>query len=145
MHLVIALFFIDPCKWMETKNQERRTKNGFLSAESAERLRFLWWFGLCIGNTDMHYGNMSLHLASEWPCALAPVYDMSPMALHPRSDGSLPDHLPTVPPPPPEEADMFKKASGLAADYRHKLMTDSRLSKSFKAAIGSPASRPAFG
>lgn len=110
----------------------RLQRDGFLGEESAERLRLLWWFGLCIGNTDMHYGNISLHLAPDWPCKLAPVYDMSPMALHPRADGSLPDRLPDVPPSPPEEEASFAKAAGLATEYRHKLLADSRLSKPFK-------------
>jgi len=113
----------------------RLEHDGILDAVSAERLRLLWWFGQCIGNSDMHYGNISLHLGSDWPCQLAPVYDMSPMALHPRSDGSLPTHLPTVLPPPPEEADAFERAADLAADYHGRLRSDPRLSSSFKTAI----------
>ncbi len=117
----------------------RLEKDGFLDAAAAERLRLLWWFGQCIGNSDMHYGNISLHLGSDWPCQLAPVYDMSPMALHPRSDGSLPTHLPPVLPPPPEEADVFERAAALAADYHRRLRSDPRLSPSFKAAIDNRA------
>jgi len=83
----------------------------------------------------MHYGNISLHLSPDWPCCLAPTYDMLPMALHPRSDGSLPDGLPNVPSPPPEEAAVFAKAAALATAYRETLLSDSRLSKSFKQAI----------
>ncbi len=113
----------------------RLQQDGFISDESADRLRLLWWFGLCIGNTDMHYGNISLHLSPDWPCCLAPTYDMLPMALHPRSDGSLPDGLPNVPSPPPEEAAVFAKAAALATAYRETLLSDSRLSKSFKQAI----------
>lgn len=117
----------------------RLQQDGFLDTASADRLRLLWWFGQCIGNTDMHYGNISVHLAPEWPCPLAPVYDMSPMALHPRSDGSLPDHLPPVPLPPPEEAAVFESAADLAAEYHQRLRSDTRLSPSFKAAIGNRA------
>jgi hypothetical protein len=114
----------------------RLERDGFLDAASAERLRMLWWFGLCIGNTDMHYGNISLHFGPDWPCPLAPAYDMSPMALHPRSDGSLPDRLPPIPPPPPEETAVFEKAADLANNYRRQLLSDPRLTPSFKAAVG---------
>jgi len=117
----------------------RLEQDGFLDATSAERLRVLWWFGQCIGNTDMHYGNISLHLEPDWPCPLAPVYDMSPMALNPRSDGSLPQSLPSIPAPPPEENHAFEKAHDLAASYLRRLLSDPRLSPSFKAAIGNRA------
>lgn len=114
----------------------RLEQDRFLDTKSANRLRLIWWFGQCIGNTDMHYGNISLHLRPEWPCPLAPVYDMSPMALHPRSDGSLPDHLPPVPLPPPEETAVFERASDITTEYQRRLLADPRLSASFKAAIG---------
>jgi len=117
----------------------RLEQDGFIDTTSADRLRMIWWFGQCIGNNDMHYGNISLHLAPEWPCPLAPVYDMLPMALHPRSDGSLPEHRPPVPLPPPEEAALFKRASDLADEYHLRLLSDPRLSTSFKAAIGKRA------
>jgi hypothetical protein len=113
----------------------RLQRDGFLSGDAADHLRLLWWFGHCIGNTDMHYGNISLHLAPAWPGVLAPVYDMSPMALHPRADGSLPDRLPGVPLAPPEEEGAFAKAADLADEYRRRLLVDSRLSKSFRDAV----------
>ena len=113
----------------------RLERDGFLDTASVERLRMLWWFGQCMGNSDMHYGNISLHFGPDWPCQLAPVYDMSPMALHPRTDGSLPDRLPPVPPCPPEESSVFEQAADLAAEYRGRLLSDPRLTPSFKAAI----------
>ncbi|MFU8780087.1 MAG: type II toxin-antitoxin system HipA family toxin YjjJ [Kiritimatiellia bacterium] len=113
----------------------RLERDGFLGAESAERMRIIWWFGQCIGNTDMHYGNLSLYLEPDWPLSLAPVYDMSPMALHPRSDGSLPDGLPEIVLPPPEEVSAYEKARSIAEDYRARVLSDSRVSSSFKAIV----------
>lgn len=112
----------------------RLERDGFLDGESAERMRIIWWFGQCIGNTDMHYGNVSLYFGSDWPLTLAPVYDMSPMALHPRRDGSLPDGLPEMVLAPPEEAIAYEKASAIAEDYRERVLSDSRVSSSFKSA-----------
>ncbi len=113
----------------------RLERDGFLDAESAERMRVIWWFGQCIGNTDMHYGNVSLYFGPDWPLMLAPVYDMSPMALHPRGDGSLPDRLPQAVLPPPEEASAYAKAKAIAEDYRERVLSDSRVSASFKAVM----------
>ena len=49
----------------------------------------LFAFGRLIGNTDMHPGNLSFISEGGRPYALAPAYDMLPMAFAPRSGGGL--------------------------------------------------------
>lgn len=70
--------------------QSARTMHeaGLLSREDLDTIALLQSFGDAIGNTDMHFGNLSL--APE-PAGfrLLPVYDMVPMALAPRQ-GELP-------------------------------------------------------
>lgn len=66
---------------------------GVLLPEAAEGAALLWAFGALIGNTDMHGGNLSFLSDHGRPYALAPAYDMSPMAFAPRSGGGLPAHL----------------------------------------------------
>lgn len=105
---------------------------GLLAPESAERLRLLWAFGRLIGNSDMHDGNIALRLEPAFPLSLAPVYDMSPMALAPRSDGSLPNQTPPVPLPLPEEADATSRAETLARRFRERVHSDSRLTHEFR-------------
>jgi len=61
---------------------------GRLPLEDATTVRLLRAFGLLIGNTDMHFGNLSLWLDDPDQLAapqfrLAPVYDMLPMAYRP--------------------------------------------------------------
>ncbi len=51
----------------------------------------LWAFGTLIGNSDMHGGNLSFISEQGRPYDIAPAYDMTPMALAPRSGGGLPD------------------------------------------------------
>ncbi|MFO1528566.1 MAG: hypothetical protein U1F77_02250 [Kiritimatiellia bacterium] len=76
---------------------------------------------------------MGFHLSPEPPLTLAPIYDMSPMALHPRADGSLPGILPDVPAAPPEQADFRERAAALAREYQARVIADSRLSDDFRA------------
>lgn len=56
----------------------------------------LYAFGVLIANTDMHMGNLSFFSAPGQPCALAPAYDMLPMALAPTAAGALRDTLPPL-------------------------------------------------
>ncbi|MDE1989965.1 MAG: HipA domain-containing protein [Betaproteobacteria bacterium] len=63
---------------------------GMVSRADADALRFLEAFGRCIGNSDMHHGNVSFfrddHLDGRAPPALtlAPAYDMLPMLYAPE-------------------------------------------------------------
>jgi hypothetical protein len=69
---------------------------GHLRPEAENAAALLWAFGTLIGNTDMHAGNLSFVTESGRPFALAPAYDMSPMAFAPRSGGGLPETLPAA-------------------------------------------------
>jgi hypothetical protein len=72
----------------------RLATGGQISAEAAAGAEFLWAFGVLIGNTDMHNGNLSFVAEQGRPYDVAPAYDMTPMAFAPRSGGGLPDTLP---------------------------------------------------
>ena len=119
-----------------TAAARRLLRDGLLGGDDAERLCVAWWFGRFIGNSDMHYGNVSFHLSPAAPLALAPIYDMTPMALHPRADGSLPGVLPDVPVAPPEQADFRARAAVLAREYQSRIASDARLSDDFRAICG---------
>lgn len=56
----------------------------------------LYAFGVLIGNTDMHMGNLSFLGDSVQPYELAPAYDMLPMAFAPSAAGALRDELPPL-------------------------------------------------
>lgn len=72
----------------------RGAEFGLFSESDAAKVRELYEFGRAIGNTDMHFGNLSFELAAgtENSAAgtpafrLAPVYDMLPAAYAPQSD-----------------------------------------------------------
>ena len=70
-----------------------------LDPAGARAVRALYEFGHLIGNTDMHFGNLSLWAddpANGW-FALAPVYDMLPMRWRPDGFHGLPEFAPFEP------------------------------------------------
>lgn len=48
-----------------------------------------WAFGMLIGNTDMHHGNLSFISSHGRPYELAPAYDILPMGFAPKSGGEI--------------------------------------------------------
>ncbi len=108
---------------------------GWVDETGAGRMGVLWWFGQLIGNTDMHDGNLSLFFPPEPPLQLAPVYDMTPMALAPRPDGTLPERPPIPAPPPPEQTLAYEQAKTLAKRFREQVLHEKAFSVSFRNAF----------
>lgn len=110
----------------------RYREHGWITEPDAERLALLWWFGVLIGNTDMHYANAGLILGESRPLALAPVYDMVPMFYRPDIEGRLPA-APVVPvPPPPESRIIWLSAAALARAYWERLANSELVSQDFR-------------
>jgi len=110
----------------------RLLSDGWISDEDAERLSLLWWFGGLIGNTDMHYGNVSLFLRSERPLELAPTYDMVPMMYRPDVEGMLPLAPLTASPPLPEVLPLWGRAAALAERFWSRMSSSNQISASFR-------------
>ncbi|MBI5330169.1 MAG: type II toxin-antitoxin system HipA family toxin YjjJ [Betaproteobacteria bacterium] len=85
--------------------------------EAAAAAQLLWAFGALIGNTDMHNGNLSFVAEHGRPYDLAPAYDMTPMALAPRSSGGLPDSLPEAAIHASVDNPVWRRAEDLAQDF----------------------------
>jgi hypothetical protein len=110
-----------------------RLENGkWLTAEEARRLTMLWWYGSLIGNTDMHYGNVSFFLERQLPLRLAPAYDMLPMLYRPGTQGSLPAREFAPQPPPPEALGPWRDAAELAEETWARLGEEPIISKGFR-------------
>lgn len=71
-------------------------EGGHVQERAVAQAALLWAFGTLIGNSDMHASNLSFMAEPGRPYALAPVYDMLPMAFAPRAGVGLPDALPAV-------------------------------------------------
>ncbi len=105
---------------------------GWISHGEAERLSLYWWFGVLIGNSDMHYGNISLFLDQDPPLTLSPLYDMLPMSYRPGVDGTLPFQAIKLKPSPPEERQIWLKAAELAKIFWARVAHDETVSIGFK-------------
>lgn len=101
---------------------------GRLSETDTTKVALIWWFGRLIGNTDMHDGN----LAFRPGLALAPAYDMLPMAYAPMRGGELPNREFSPAPPLPAEAPTWIKAAEAAVYFWNTCAEDSRISADFR-------------
>lgn len=132
---VDAAFFGEPhTPW--TAAATRLREGGWLAPEDAQRLAVLWWFGALIGNTDMHYGNVSLFLDRTRPLRLAPAYDMLPMLYRPDAEGALPVRPFSPPPPLPETMGAWSVAVELAMTYWGRVEEARNISAAFRGIAG---------
>lgn len=92
-------------------------RDGWLTADDARALAIRGWFGALIGNSDMHLGNASVVLRDARPLALAPSYDMLPMALRPASTGEVVARTLELVPPLPEQNALWSEAARMAQDF----------------------------
>lgn len=116
-------------------------RDGWLDADGADALAVRGWFGSLIGNSDMHLGNASLILTDTRPLALAPSYDMLPMALRPASSGELvPRELP-IPLPLPPQRQAWRRAADMARSFWAGSWQDAALSTDFRTIAGSTLQR----
>jgi hypothetical protein len=103
-----------------------------LTEEDAAHLRLLDAFGALIGNTDRHYGNISLLLVDDnW--RLSPTYDMLPMLYAPVNgeivarDFQSRALLPTV-----HTLAAWPRAQALAQAFWSSVAGDARISAAFR-------------
>ncbi len=106
---------------------------GWLGADDARRLRMLGWFGALIANSDMHLGNAGLILADEAPFALAPAWDMLPMAFQPAANGEVVERHFIPPLPTPEHRDDWHRAAVMARAFWQTIADDARIGTDFHA------------
>jgi hypothetical protein len=122
---------VNDLPWNRAANILR--ESGWIDAQDARRLSLFWWFGVLIGNSDMHYGNLSFFLDPRPPLRLAPLYDMVPMTYRPGLEGALPAHTLRFVPPPPEEKETWSEAAPLALRFWEMVASDQGVSAEFRA------------
>jgi hypothetical protein len=102
LHAVHDAFVAGPRQhWADTC--EALARRGRLPGEAVAQVRAVMQFGRLIGNTDMHFGNLSLFVepgdVARGRFTLAPVYDMLPMRWRPDPNADGFDLLPFEPMP----------------------------------------------
>jgi HipA-like C-terminal domain len=108
---------------------------GMVSHEAAEATEVLWAFGVLMGNTDMHGGNLSFVSEQGRPFHLAPAYDMTPMAFAPSSSGKLPSSVPSVQLHASVRNDHWRTAQAMAQSYLAALRACPDFSADFEACL----------
>lgn len=111
----------------------RLARDGWLNDADAHRLRVISWFGLLIGNSDMHLGNAGLHLTDSRPLELAPVYDMLPMRFRPANSGEIVERRYEIALPAPEQKADWLEAAPMARQFWQRITDETRMSRQFQA------------
>ncbi|MCZ2498548.1 type II toxin-antitoxin system HipA family toxin YjjJ [Xylophilus sp. Kf1] len=112
---------------------QRMDSRRLLRPGDADQLRLLEAYGVLIGNTDRHYGNISLLIeGDDW--ALSPTYDMLPMLYAPIGGELVPqDFAARRPRPTVDTLAQWPRALPLARSFWHAAATDPRISADFQA------------
>jgi len=116
--------------WPDTA--ARMQRDGWLNHDAVNDVTHLWWFGQLIGNTDMHYGNLSFFLDDALPLALCPSYDMLPMQYRPGTSGNLPMATLQARPPRPDVLAPWRQSAAWAADYWRRVSEHAQISDAFR-------------
>ena len=105
-----------------------------MSPVDANAVRALFDFGHLIGNTDMHFGNLSLWAddPAKAQFTLAPIHDMLPMRWRTDSFHGLQDYAPFEPPRKPAPRDNGRtSARTVACVFWQRASTHAALSTAF--------------
>lgn len=110
---------------------QRLQQQRMLTTAEARIMRLLDVFGALIANSDRHFGNLSLFV-DDFTYALAPAYDMLPMAYRPTDQGEVRAYAFRPPLPTAASADVWDEALGLAQAYWCRLEAGDELSPDFR-------------
>ena len=112
-----------------------------LPPDAPAQARALLQFGRLIGNTDMHFGNLSVFVEpselARGRFTLAPLYDMLPMRWRPDPTSGALDLTPFE----PAAADLSSAARPLALEFWRRVGAQGAVSRSFRALAQSMARR----
>ncbi|MEG3790875.1 type II toxin-antitoxin system HipA family toxin YjjJ [Lysobacter sp. CCNWLW3] len=129
----------DPGNWPVSAVSLQR--EGLIDNDDAERIRRLHLFGRFIGNTDMHFGNLSFYSEPErLQVVLAPIYDMLPMHYRPSAGGAVHER-PYILPVPIDAMDSWRWAADAALELWQRARADKRIGPAFRAVAEGNAQR----
>ncbi|EMT6574307.1 MULTISPECIES: type II toxin-antitoxin system HipA family toxin YjjJ [Providencia] len=106
-------------------------KQGYVDADAATSTARLWAFGMLIGNTDMHHGNLSFISSHGRPYQLAPAYDILPMGFAPKSGGEIVNSLRVATLLDGISGGIWREALALAEEFFTLVNNCDRLSNNF--------------
>jgi hypothetical protein len=106
---------------------------GKVSAKDAESIRRAATFGQLIGNSDMHFGNLSFFASLGREFSLAPIYDMLPMMYAPVAGDELPDRQFETALPSAGNLSIWKSMAEAAEEYWREVASHELISTEFAA------------
>ncbi|MEN0066226.1 MAG: HipA domain-containing protein [Myxococcota bacterium] len=109
----------------------RLVSMGLLDATSHREVGLREQFGVWVGNTDQHFGNLTLFLDGLDLAGVAPAYDVNPAAYMPIR-GEVREGHPSVRNARPSLAEVAGEALGLARAFWERVRTDGRISTAFQ-------------
>ncbi|OAM88925.1 type II toxin-antitoxin system HipA family toxin YjjJ [Termitidicoccus mucosus] len=116
--------------WVDAARQMEA--DGLLNGADAQTICRLWCFGTLIGNSDMHFGNLSLWWHDKAPLALAPIYDMLPMIFAPSTQGEIVERPFPIPNRDAAPAEDWAVATRWAVAFWSAVVADLRFSETFR-------------
>ncbi len=108
-------------------------RTGLIDGAALGAVHRLSFFGELIGNSDMHFGNLSFWLDDALPFRPAPAYDMLPMARAPTVQGELVERAFAPRPPLPGAAAEWSEAAAWATEFWVRVAGDAGVSAEFAA------------
>jgi len=102
-----------------------------IEAASLDAVRRLHFFGELIGNSDMHFGNLSFWLDDARLFRVAPAYDMLPMVWSPSVQGEVVVRELVPRPPLPGAAGTWGEVAAWAVDFWRRVAEDAAVSAEF--------------
>ena len=103
-----------------------------LSAADLVTIQLLDVYGVLIGNSDRHPGNLSLSWSPDGTFALRPCYDMLPMMYRPNAQGEVVEREFNLSGLDRLDLRFLQKASNLADQFWDSVLADTRMSDDFK-------------
>ncbi len=134
-----AAYYGDLDDWHAFAN--RLDSGKWLPEADTRTLRILYAFGTMIGNTDMHFGNISLLQENNGSLRLAPSYDMLPMLYAPLSNGEVIEKSFSVIPPTPSEYESWQHAFPISQSFWERVQSHPLIDPTFKEIIAGNAKK----
>lgn len=122
--------------WVHTA--ERLEQQRIIDADTTRQIRWAQCFGRLIGNSDMHFGNLSLFSVGTRVLGMAPLYDMLPM-MYAAPSGHVTEGVFAPTPVSPAEVEVWDSASAAALVFWQTVSRDERISSAFQATSGANA------
>lgn len=111
-------------------------RQGVIDRQTCQKMALYWAFGRLIANSDMHQGNLSFLRPEQRPVALAPLYDMLPMAFAPTSSGNMRQEALEIRLSHEVSGAIWRQAEAMALEFWRRTAQHESISEAFRMIAG---------